>query len=57
MSRAQKVRSLLAGGGARAVGNSDDVLGRLVGVTGLLGQGDNTTVLSGLNTDSLENWS
>lgn len=44
---------LLAGGGAGTVSHGDQVLSGLVGVAGLLG-GDGDTVLSGLDTDSLQ---
>lgn len=45
---------LLAGGGLGAVGDGDLVLGGLLGVVGLLGGNGDATVLSGLDTDGLE---
>lgn len=47
---------LLAGGGLGAVVDGDLGLAGLLGVAGLLGDHINTTVLSGLDTDSLRRW-
>ena len=45
---------LLAGRGLGAVGHGHHVLAGLLGVAGLLGDHGNTTILRGLDTDSLE---
>jgi hypothetical protein len=45
---------LLADAGLGAVGDGDLVLGGLLGVAGLLGDDGDTTVLSGLDTDGLD---
>lgn len=51
--RGRSLGFLLAGGGLGAVGDGDLVLGGLLGVAGLLGDDGDVTVLSGLDTDGL----